>query len=86
MDKQKKSNALEPISPIKRFFAKIRNFFFPKNKNTTLNFEQETTESKKHLSEYREANERLYNYNLKDNLIPSIINYMMNNRIQCNDY
>ena len=64
---------LEKASPVRRFFAKIRNFFVPV-KQEDLSYTQEETDSiNSHLSDYRDTDNQLWKYNLRDNVIPSIV-------------
>ena len=68
-----KVQGLEKASPIRRFFAKIRNFFVP-IKQEDLSYTQEETHSvNTHLSDYRDTDNQLWKYNLRDNVISSIV-------------
>jgi len=71
--KVEKVQALEKTSPFRRFFAKIRNFFVPV-KQEDLSYTQEEIDSvNTHLSDYRETDNQLWKYNLRDNVIYSIV-------------
>lgn len=64
---------LEKASPIRKFFGKIRNFFMP-IKQEDISYTQEETEAvNTHLSEYRETDNQLWKYNLRDNVVASLV-------------
>lgn len=71
-----KDQELEKNSPIKSFFLRARVFFA-----TFRPIEQEKINSiTSHLSEYREIDEQLWNYNLRDNIISSIVELIRYNK------
>ena len=69
--------ALEKSGPIKRIFFSIRSLFNP---NLILNLvsysKEEVEEIKSHLSEYKKIDENLWEYNLEDNIVQSLANYI----------
>lgn len=66
--------SLQKTSPIRSFFAKIRNFFAPA-KPEYMGYTREETEGViSHLSDYREIDNQLWKYNLRDSIIPSLVN------------
>lgn len=71
--KVEKTQALEKASPIRRFFAKIRNFFVPVKQEDLSYTKEETDLVNSHLSDYRETDKKLWKYNLRDNVVSSIV-------------
>lgn len=64
---------LEKYSPVRKFFASIRNFFLPA-KRPNIDVTQEEKETLcSCLSNYQDINEQLSDYNLKDNLVSSVV-------------
>lgn len=64
---------LEKYSPVRKFFASIRNFFLPA-KRPNIDITQEEKEALcSCLSGYQDINEQLSDYNLKDNLVSSVV-------------
>lgn len=71
--KVEKVQGLEKASPIRRFFAKIRSFFVPVKQEDMTYTPEETESINSHLRDYRETDNQLWKYNLRDNIIPSIV-------------
>ena len=75
--KTEQITALEKSGPIKRIFFSIRSLFNP---NLILNLvsysKEEVEEIKSHLSEYKKIDENLWEYNLEDNIVQSLANYI----------
>ena len=71
--KVEKVQALEKASPIRRFFSKIRSFFVQVKQEDMAYTLEETESINSHLRDYREADNQLWKYNLRDNIIPSIV-------------
>lgn len=71
--KVEKVQGLEKASPIRRIFAKIRNFFVPVKQEDMTYTTEETETINSHLRDYRETDNQLWKYNLRDNIIPSIV-------------
>ena len=64
---------LKKASPIRKFLGKIRNFFMP-IKQEDISYTQEEIEAvNTHLSDYRETENQLWKYNLKDNVVSSLV-------------
>ena len=64
---------LKKASPIRKFLGKIRKFFMP-IKQEDISYTQEETEAvNTHLLEYRETDNQLWKYNLKDNVVSSLV-------------
>ena len=72
-DKVQDLVALNNQSPIKKFFNKIKSFFGYR-KNNTYEFKKIDNDNLKEIiKQYKNTNEKVYNYNLKDNLASSIV-------------
>lgn len=71
--KVEKVQGLEKASPIRRFFAKIRRFFVPVKQEDMTYTPEEIEFINEHLRDYRETDNQLWKYNLRDNIIPSIV-------------
>lgn len=77
--KVEKVKALEASGPIKKLFVKIRSFFvITAVSDLTSYSEEELGEINSHLSEYKEIDENLWKYNLKDNVVQSLVNFINN--------
>ncbi|MBQ2937265.1 MAG: hypothetical protein IJE05_00030 [Clostridia bacterium] len=71
--KAKQVQGLEKASPIRSFFARIKNFFIPV-KQEDISYTQEEIESiNSHLSDYKDIDNQLWNYNLRDNIVSSVV-------------
>ena len=72
--KVKKVKALENFGPIKSLFFKIRSLFIP---NASSKFSSKSDDKMKevesHLSEYKEIDKKIWEYNLKDNVVQSLV-------------
>ena len=74
--KEKIGTSLATVKPIKRFFTKIKYFFSlvpPVDMSLT---EEEKTTLKEPLDEYTDINDKIWKYNLKDNVIDSIVKHI----------
>lgn len=72
--RSEKVKAVEESGPIKKLFLKIRSFFVPTSvRDLTSYSEEELREVNSHLSEYKEIDENLWKYNLRDNVVQSIV-------------
>lgn len=71
--KGEKVQALVKAGPIRRFFAKLRSFFIPVKQEDMTYTPEETESINSHLRDYRETDNQLRKYNLRDNIIPSIV-------------
>jgi hypothetical protein len=71
--KSAKVRELEKASPLRRFFGTIKNFFVPLKIEDILYTDEEIDAMNTHLLEYKDTDNKLWNYNLKDNIIPSIV-------------
>lgn len=73
--------ALEKSGPIKKLFLKIRNFFARTTISDLISYsEKEIEEANSYLSEYKEVDENLWKYNLKDNVVQSLVKFINNKR------
>lgn len=62
---------------IRQQLLRIKEFFSPGTMERLITFSQdEKKETSKYLEEYRENNDKLYNYNLDENLKESILKYI----------
>lgn len=69
--------ALEKSGPIKRIFFSIRSLFNPNLISNVVSYSKEDIEEiKSHLSEYKKIDENLWGYNLEDNIVQSLANYI----------
>jgi len=71
--KVEKVQGLEKASPIRRFFAKIRSFFVPVKQEDMIYTPEETESINSQLRDYRDKDNQLWKYNLRDYVIPSIV-------------
>lgn len=79
--RMEKVKALEKSGPIKKLFLKIRNFFVPTTVSDLTSYsENEIEEANSHLLEYKEVDENLWKYNLKDNVVQSLVKFINNKR------
>lgn len=69
--KIKQIQDLDKISPLKKFFARIKSWFLPGEQVNKLLTEPEI--KKDSLFAYREVDEQLWNYNLRDNIVSSVV-------------
>ena len=70
---RKQEQALQNISPIKKFFSKIRSFFVTvKPKDLSLT-EEEKIVFNSPLEEYKDIDNQIWNYNIRDNIVSSIV-------------
>ena len=83
--KNERTRMLEESGPIKKIFFKIRSFFIPSTvSNITSYSEKEIEDANEILSDYKEIDEDLRNYNLKDNVVQSLVNFI--NERQYHDF
>lgn len=69
--------ALQKSGPIKRIFFRIRSLFNSNLISNLVSFSKEDIkEIKSHLSEYKKIDENLWGYNLEDNIVQSLANYI----------
>lgn len=74
-----KVKALEESGPIKKLFLKIRSFFVPTTVSDLTSYsEEEIDEVNSHLSEYKDVDENLWKYNLRDNVVQSLVRFINN--------
>ena len=84
-EKTQKSRALVIASPVKKFFAKIRSFFKPSKEKPCKLTQEEIEKLEKYLSDYREIDNKLFEYNLKDNLVSSIVKEIRDQRFRASN-
>ena len=73
--RNERAKALVTTSPIKKFFLKIRSFFVHESMEDDMSFLLEKIEKmSSKISRYKDIDEELWNYSLKDNVAQSIIN------------
>ena len=79
--KMERVKSLEKIGPIKKLFWRIRGFFVPSTvSNLTSYSEEEIGEINSYLSKYEEIDESLYKYNLKDDVVQSLVDFINNSQ------
>ena len=63
------------------FFSKLWNFLFPHNNNNNNSnqkiYSDSINELNSHIEQYKETNKKLENFNLKDNIVDSVVNYIV---------
>lgn len=74
--RQSKSKELKKSGVIKRAFLALRGWIMPTKKIDFSYTEEETEELKSYLSEYSEIDQQLWKYNLRDNIVPSLVNHI----------
>ena len=74
--KIEKAKALEKASTLRKFFLKIRSLFAPMKQQAISYTKEEKDILNSHMSEYKNTDEQLYNYNLRDNVVSSIVKYV----------
>lgn len=76
----------EKKNPIVSFFSKLWNLLFPHNNNKNNNnnnnnnqkiYSDSINELNSHIEQYKETSKKLENYNLKDNIVDSVVNYIV---------
>lgn len=65
--------ALKKVSTIRRIFAKIKRFLAPKKQEDISYTKEEKNAINVHLSNYKDTDNQLWDYNLRDNVISSIV-------------
>ncbi len=74
------SQELEKMSPIKRFFIRIRDFFEQSKRYIYGLTEEEKEKLKTYISNYRDMNNKLFEYNLRDDVVSSIVKEFKNKK------
>ena len=62
---------IEKTSPIRKFLWNIRKFFMPAQQEELYDTQEEMDKINSYLLDYKNADQQLWNYNLRDNIIPS---------------
>ncbi len=71
------SRAVEKVGPMRRFFAIIRGLMMGDSKYDIEKYTpEEICAMNSCLEDYRYIDEKLWKYRLKDNLVPSVVNYI----------
>lgn len=65
--------AVQNISPIKKFFLKIKGLFAPEKPVNLSLTEEERKKLDESLQEYKDIDTKIWNYNLEDNLLHSLV-------------
>lgn len=71
--KNEQVQALQNISPIRKFFARIRALFVPLEPVDVSLTEEEQNTLDTPLQKYRDIDNEIWNYNLEENLIPALV-------------
>ena len=74
--KIEKAKALEKVSTLRKFFLKIRSLFAPMKQQAISYTKEEKDILNSHMSEYKNTDKQLYNYNLRDNVVSSLVKYV----------
>lgn len=75
--KNNELNKLQVMNPVKRFFAKIRNFFVPRVNVIQLSEDEKNILNIK-LQEYKKSDEDIWKYNLDEKIIQALVNEIAN--------
>ena len=65
--------ALQNVSPIRKFFSRIRAFFVPVQPVDLSLTEEEQSTLDSSLQEYTDINSEIWNYNLEDNIVQALV-------------
>ena len=65
--------ALQNVSPIRKFFSRIRAFFIPVQPVDLSLTEEEQGTLDSSLQEYTDINSEIWNYNLEDNIVQALV-------------
>ncbi|MCI8699850.1 MAG: phage tail tape measure protein [Clostridia bacterium] len=76
--KTQQSRALTTVNTIKRFFTKIKYLFTIVSPTDMTLTEEEKRTLKEPLDEFTDINDKIWKYNLKDNVIDSIVKHIHN--------
>ena len=71
--KTEKLQALQNVSPIQKFFSKIKAFFVPTKPVDLSLSEDEQSTLEAPLQEYRDIDNKIWNYKLEDRLVPALV-------------
>lgn len=69
--------AIEKKNPIVSFFSKLWNYLVPHHNNPQKIHSSSIDELSSHIEQFKESNDKLENYNLKDNIVDSVVNYIV---------
>lgn len=65
--------AIQKMSPVKKLFAHIRSLFNPIEQEVIMQAQEELDLTDKQLLKYKEINEKIWKYNLRENIVQSIV-------------
>lgn len=65
--------ALQNVSPIRKFFSRIRSFFVPVKPIDLSLTEEEQDMLASSLQEYKDIDSEIWNYNLEDNIVQALV-------------
>lgn len=71
--RNKRIQALQNISPTKKFFSKIRSLFVPAKPIDLSLTDEEQSILDSSLKEYKDIGDEIWKYNLDDNLVPALV-------------
>ena len=71
--RNKQIQALQDVSPLRKFFSKIRSFFVPVKPIDFSLTEEEQNTIDTPLQEYIDIDNKIENYNLEENLVPALV-------------
>lgn len=76
-----KVKELQTLGPIKKMFFRIRSFFVPTTLSTLTSYsEEEIGEVNSNLLKYKKLNKNLWEYNLKNNIVQSLVRTIINRK------
>lgn len=73
VQRNKRIQALQNISPMRKFFSKIRSLFVPAKPIDLSLTDEEQSILDSSLQEYKDIGDKIWNYNLDDNLVPALV-------------
>ncbi len=75
--KNKALTASKKENPITAYFSRLWNSLFPSNRNSQENGSDIINELNSHIEQYKESNTKLEKYNLKDNIVDNVVQYII---------
>ena len=75
--KNKALTASKKKNPITTYLSRLWNSFFSSNRNSQENGSDIINELNSHIEQYKESNTKLEKYNLKDNIVDNVVQYII---------
>ena len=73
IQKNERIQALQNISPMRKFFSKMRSLFVPSKPIDLSLTDEEQSMLDNSLQEYKDIGDEIWNYNLDNNLVPALV-------------